>query len=94
MNMQSMDSHFNFRVSVEDKKLIETAARLLGFKSNTYARQRLVEVAKHDIEQMNQSHSMILDEEDWEQFVKVMENPVKINKNLQQAIKKFHNAFE
>lgn len=94
MSMQSMNDHFNFRMSTDDKKLIETAARLMGFKSNTYARQKLVEAAKHDIELINQSHSMILDEKDWEQFVNVMESPVKLNKNLHQGVKNYRKAFE
>lgn len=42
---QGMNSHMNFRMSSNDKKIIETAARLKGFKPNTYARMKLLEIA-------------------------------------------------
>lgn len=45
----SMDSHMNLRMSSEDKLIIETAARLKGFKPNTYARIKLLEIAEKDI---------------------------------------------
>lgn len=94
MGMQSMDSHFNFRMSGEDKRLIEMASKLMGLRSNTYARQKLIEAAKHDIEQMNQFNSLTLSESDWDMFMQVMESPVKINKNLKKAVSDYRKAFD
>ena len=94
MNMQSMDSHFNFRMSGEDKKLVEIASKLMGLRSNTYARQKLVEAAKHDIERMNRFNSLTLNESDWDQFMRVMESPVKTNQNLKKAVSDYRRAFD
>jgi uncharacterized protein (DUF1778 family) len=86
----SFDSHMNFRMSARDKKIIETAAKLKGLKPNTYARQKLLEVAEKDIAEMSQMNTLILSDSDWKLFVEIMESPVKINKNLQNAIASFN----
>ena len=85
----SFDSNINFRVSAHDKKLIETAAKLKGLKPNTYARQKLLEVAEKDISEMSQINTLILSNNEWAQFVKIMEAPIKINQNLKKAISDF-----
>jgi len=86
----SMDSHMNFRMSLHDKRLIETAAKFKGLKPNTYARQRLLAIAENDIAEMNQSNRLILSEQDWEQFMTIMEAPIEQNTNLKKAIKNFN----
>ena len=88
---QQMDSHLNFRMSFKDKKIVETAAKLKGFKLNTYARQKLIEIAKKDIDSMSQSNHLILSEADWNEFIKIMESPVPINPNLLKAIQEFND---
>lgn len=88
-----MDSHMNFRMSLKDKKTIETAAKLTGFKPNTYARQKLLEVAEQDITKINQVNSLVISADDWETFVKIMEAPVKINKKLHKAVQDFNKIF-
>lgn len=86
----SMDTHMNFRMSSDDKKIIETAARLKGIKPQTYARQKLIEIASREIEEMNQLNRLILSDEQWDQFIKIMEAPIKINENLKKAIRDFN----
>lgn len=89
-----MNSHMNFRMSSDDKKIIEAAARLKGFKPNTYARMKLLEIAERDIREMSQLNNLILNEKDWEQFVQIMEAPVQTNENLKRAIREFDEMTE
>ena len=86
-----MDSHMNFRISLKDRKIVETAAKLTGFKPNTYALQKLLEVAEQDIARTNQLNSLVVSAEEWDTFVKIIEAPVKINKKLQKAVQDFNN---
>lgn len=88
-----MDSHMNFRMSSKDKKTIEMAAELTGFKPNTYARQKLLEIAEHDIAKMNRLNSLVVSTEDWEILTQIMDAPVKINKKLKKAIADFDKMF-
>lgn len=90
----NMDSHMNFRMSSKDKKTIEIAAKLSGSKPNTYARQKLLEVAEQDIAKMNQLNSLVISNDDWEVFIKTMEAPVKINKKLLKAVQEFNKMYE
>lgn len=86
----NFDSHMNFRMSSKDKKIIEAAAKLKGLKPNTYARQKLLEVAEKDIAEMSRINSITLNQNEWAQFVKIMEEPIKINKNLKDAVNLFN----
>ncbi len=86
----SMDSHMNFRMSSEDKLIIETAAKLKGFKPNTYARMKLLEIAEKDISEVTRLNNLTLSKKDWEQFVAIMEAPVVENKNLKKAVQEFY----
>lgn len=86
----NFDSHMNFRMSSQDKRIIETAAKLKGLKPNTYARQKLLEVAEKDIAEMQQINMLALNPIEWKKFIEVMESPVKINKNLKNAIAEFN----
>lgn len=88
-----MDSHMNFRMSLKDKRIIETAAKLTGFKPNTYARQKLLEIAEQDIARINQLNNLVISAKEWDAFVKIMETPVKINKKLRKAVQDFNKMF-
>jgi uncharacterized protein (DUF1778 family) len=77
-------------MSSKDKKIIEAAAKLKGLKPNTYARQKLLEVAEKDIAEMSRINSITLNQNEWAQFVKIMEEPIKINKNLKDAVNLFN----
>lgn len=90
MTAHNMDSHMNFRMSVGDKVIIETAAKLKGLKPNTYARQKLLEIAKKDITEMNQMNSLFLSEKDWEMFMEIMEAPIQVNNNLKNAVSHYN----
>jgi uncharacterized protein (DUF1778 family) len=79
-------------MSVRDKKIIETAAKLKDLKPNTYAPQKLLEVAEKDIAEMSQINTLILNNSEWEKFIEIMEAPIKINKNLKKAITKFNKV--
>lgn len=94
MSTYSMNSHMNFRLSIQDKKMIEMAAKLKGLKPNTYARQKLLESAEKDISETNQLNPLVLNSKDWEQFMKIMDAPVTINKNLKKAILHFNKTYE
>lgn len=94
MSAHFMDSHMNFRMSSKDKSIIETAAKLKGLKPNTYARQKLLEIAEKDIAEMNQLNTLVLNESEWQQFMTIMEAPVQINENLKQAILDFNQIKE
>ena len=90
MSLHSMDSYMNFRMSSSDKMTIEKAALLKGLKPNTYARQKLLEIAEHDINELSQLNRLILNDKQWDQFMAVMEAPPqKINKNLKKAIQSY-----
>lgn len=69
-------------MSGEEKKLVETA------------RQRFIEAAQQDIEQMNRFNLLTLSESDWNQFMKVMGSPIKINKNLKKDAITIQKTFE
>ena len=89
-----MDTHLNFRMSSHDKKIIETAAKLKGFKPNTYARQKLLQAAEDDIIEIKHLNTLIVSNDEWETFLTLMEAPIQTNANLKNAFKKFKEAFE
>lgn len=89
----SMDSNLNFRMSSHDKQIIETAARLNGLKPNTYARQKLLEVAQKDISKLSKLNTLVTSETDWEFFIAIMEAPIIINQRLKKAVKHFNKKF-
>jgi uncharacterized protein (DUF1778 family) len=87
-----MNSNLNFRLSSQDKLLIEHAAILAGLKSNTYA--RLLEAAERDIEELSNRNTLILNSDEWEQFTQILKALVKVNKHLKRAVAKFRKAFD
>ncbi len=90
----SMDSHMNFRMLADDKAIIEAAAYLNGLKPQTYARQKLLEIAKKDIAEMNHSNTLVLDNESWYEFVAIMEAPIEVNVNLKAAVANFNKTMK
>jgi uncharacterized protein (DUF1778 family) len=46
--------------------------------------KKMIEAAE-----MNQLNTLSLSDTDWEHFLAIMEAPVRINQNLQNAVKKF-----
>lgn len=90
MSAHSMNTHMNFRMSTQDKEIIETAAKLKGLKPNTYARQKLLESAEKDIAEMNLLNTLVLSDKDWQKFIAIMEDPVQTNENLKSAIAQFN----
>lgn len=93
MSDQSMDTHMHFRLSEKDKKVIEAAAKIKGLKPNTYARQRLVEVAEKDLSEMNSLNTVILNENEWDKFMYLMDAPFEENKHLRKAIDDFNSIM-
>jgi uncharacterized protein (DUF1778 family) len=93
-NSHAMSQHMNFRMSSQDKMVIETAAKLKGLKPNTYARQRLLEIAEKEIAETHPANRLLLSDEDWKMFMEVMEAPVQINKNLRNAVMSFNKEFD
>ncbi len=89
----NMDSQMNFRMLADDKAIIEAAAYLNGLKPQTYARQKLVEIAKQDVAN-SLSNTVVLDNKAWEQFVAIMEAPIEVNKNLKEAVVEFKNVMK
>lgn len=94
MSSHFMDNHLNFRMSSYDKGIIQMAAKLKGLKPNTYARQKLVEIAEKDIIEMSPLNTLILSKEDWDFFVDIMEAPIEINEKLKNAIKDYKQNFK
>lgn len=92
MPSHGMNSHMNFRMSSKDKEIIETAAKLKGFKPNTYARMKLLESAEKDIADMSRFNTLVLSQKDWQQFVAIMEAPVQTNDNLKRAIREYNQT--
>ncbi len=90
MPARSMDSNMNFRMSSVDKMTIEKAALLTGLKPNTYARLRLLEVAEQDIAEMGQLNKLVLSNEQWDQFLAIMDAPSeRTHHNLKKAIQAY-----
>jgi uncharacterized protein (DUF1778 family) len=90
----NMDAHMNFRLFSHDKALIDAAASLAGLRPQTYARQKLLEIAQKDITEMSLSNSVVLQAEDWQHFIAIMEAPVKINENLKEAVRLFNKQTD
>lgn len=88
-----MNSHLNIRMSAEDKKTIETAAKLKGLKLNTYVCKKILEAAEKDIAEMNQLNTLSSNEGDWQQFLDMMEVPDQLNKDLKKSVKRFRKEF-
>lgn len=93
MPSHAMNDHMNFRMSYQDKMIIATAAKLKGLKPNTYARQRLLEIAEKEIAETHPTNVLVLNDEDWKLFMAVMEAPVQINENLRKAIMSFNKEL-
>ena len=89
----NLDSHMNFRMQAADKLLIEAAAALLGLRPQTYARQKLLEIAKKDIAEMSLSNTLLLDNKSWDEFMAIMEAPVRVNENLKSAVSYFNQVM-
>lgn len=90
----NMDAHMNFRLFSHDKALIDAAASLAGLRPQTYARQKLLEIAQKEIAEMSLSNTVILKAEDWQRFVDIMEAPVSENKNLKEAVNHFNKEVK
>lgn len=43
---------------------------------------------------MSQTHDLILTDQEWQQFVAIMEAPIKMNENLTQAIHAFYKKIQ
>lgn len=93
-NPNHMDTHMNFRMFAADKSIIEAAANLKGLKPQTYARQRLVEIAKKDVAEMSLSNTLVLDQKGWEQFIAIMDAPISMNKKLKAAVAEFNKTMK
>lgn len=91
--MTSMDNHMHFRMSSDDKHLIEEAARLKGLKPNTYARQCLLAAAERDLAESGKQ-KLVLNEQDWTLFMSILSAPIKPNKNLKKAVDSYKRYFE
>ena len=60
-----------------------------GLEPNAYARQKLLEAAELDIAEAHQTNALVLNQIEWREFMEIMESPVKINKNLKNAVNEF-----
>lgn len=87
-----MDSQFNFRMSTDDRQLIEGAARFLGLKPNTYARKRLREAAHKDLEEALERRHLVLSEKEWDHFMAIIEAPIPHLPKLEAASRRFKQA--
>jgi uncharacterized protein (DUF1778 family) len=93
MSVFSMDNHMHFRMSSNDKQLIEEAAKLKGIKPNAYARQCLIAAAERDLAELSQQNRIVLNEEDWDVFMHMLQAPVAENKNLKRAMSSYKKYF-
>lgn len=93
MSASSMDNHMHFRLSSNDKHLIEEAAKLKGIKPNAYARQSIIAAAECDLAKLSEQNRIILNEEDWEIFLNMLKAPVVENTNLKKAVSSYKKYF-
>lgn len=94
MSSHAMDSNMNFRMSSQDKSFLISVARLKGLKPNTYMRQVLLGAAERDLAELHLSNKMILEEKEWDHFMKILKAPSKENKNIKRAISSYKKMFE
>ena len=79
-----------FRLETEHKKLIETAASLVGSSSVTaFALQELMKRAKEIIEQHEQR---ILSKKDSELFMNLVSEDIEPNSKLKKAFRKYQKS--
>lgn len=89
MCSQAMDDTLHFRLSKEDKKTLEEAARLHNIKLNTYVRTRLLQAARRDLEQYKSENVYVLNDKEWNRFIDIMEAPVQITSEMRNALAKY-----
>jgi uncharacterized protein (DUF1778 family) len=87
------DEYLQARVSREDKKRIEMAARLAGLDVSVYIRLHVLKAAKRDLENQAQENRILLSGKEWDQFMKIMEAPPQLNDNLRRAFRDFQKKY-
>lgn len=84
-------SRVDFRVSAEQKELLERAASLKGLSVSSYLLSNSIEAATKDIE----SHEkLVLSDNDRDLFLSLMENPPEPNQALKSAMRRFQEEYE
>lgn len=85
MHKTTAQARFDARLSINQKRVFEEAARIKGFKSlSEFVIHTTMEVATNIIERHN---AILISENDNEIFFNALANPPKPNKNLMQAAK-------
>ena len=85
------EARFDARLSHDQKKILEEAARIRGFKSlSEFVIQTTLEAAKDIIEQQR---AILVSELDHKIFFDALVNPPKPNKELLQAAKSYMKAL-
>lgn len=80
-----------FRISREDKELVEKGANLKGLDISEYVRMKALEAAKEEIENKSLQTKIIFSSEEWENFLQIMEtSSEEINPNLKRAFERLN----
>ncbi len=81
-------SNLSCRISEGDKKTIEYASKIRGFEDiSDYIRMNMLRIAKEDLKKVSLETSLSLSEEEWNRFMKIMEEDTPVNDNLKAAFK-------
>lgn len=82
------------RISSESKKTIEAGAMLWGLDVSDYIRTNMLKIAQRDIENASLQTTISLNQKEWNNFIAIMEEPFKPNKNLKSAFEELDKLEE
>ena len=82
-------SYLQARVSEEDKEQIEAAARTAGLDVSVYIRYHVLQAARRDLAKAEKEGRVLFSEKEWEQFMEIMNAPVRPNESLRRAFDDF-----
>ncbi len=83
---QSREQRIEIRIRPKDKAMLEKAASIFGLSLSAFMLSNSLRAAQ---EGLTTQSRITLSENEWNSFMKVLENPPRPNKALSAAIKKY-----
>lgn len=87
-NHKRKTEYLQFRVSTKTKKIIESGAKICGLGVGDYIRTNMLKIAQNDIDNAS---VVSLNQREWDNFIAIIKEPFKPNKNLKAAFENLKN---
>ena len=91
--LKKKNSRFDFRISYENREIIESAANLEGLPVSSFATRVLLRESEKIIDKSKKISTIEISVSEAKKFIEALENPPSPNKNLQSAARKFNKKY-